>query len=151
MPKKEIDSQKIEDVRIQTVADFILEGLRPKEIKSYCMENFKVCSRTVDNYVKRAKDLIKVAGQKNIEFETAKLMQRFELLFSKCFAYEDYKTCASILKQQSDILKTSGEGEEGGATQLSKLEIVYTNATVDTEKTERELKELRRFKSEHSK
>lgn len=150
MPKKEIDSQKIEDVRIQTVADFILEGLRPKEIKSYCMENFKVCSRTVDNYITRAKDIIKLAGhgQKNIEFEKAKLMQRFELLFSKCFAYEDYKTCASILKQQSDILTIAGEGEEGGATQLSSLNIVYTDLTVDTE---RELEELRRFKSEHSK
>lgn len=146
MKKIEKLDTDISDIRIKEIADMLLKGMRTNFIYDYCNSNYKIKNRQTDNLIKSAKDYIKSAGALDISFEKNLMLERLELLFAGAFELNDFKTCASILKQKSEFLGLDAP-EQANVT-LSPLVIEYTNLTVDTEK---ELAELRLFKKQHSK
>lgn len=139
---EKIDSD-ISDIRIKEIADMLLKGMRSNIIYDYCNSNYKIKNRQTDNLIKSAKNYIKSAGALDISFEKNLMLERLELLFGASFEANDFKTCASILKQKSEFLGLDAVPEQN--ITLSPLTIEMTNLTLDDEA---ELKTLRKFKAE---
>ena len=145
--KKTVQSDnEISDARIKAVAELLLEGIKTREIYARIKSEFKLQNRQIDNLIKSAKDYIKSAGALDISFEKNLMLERLELLFGASFELQDFRTCASILKQKSEFLGLDAPDNVNIAPSTFKIEM--TNLTVDDE---RELKELREFKKKHLK
>lgn len=88
--------------RVSGIINMIIEGCSNLEIYNLSKE-WNCTRRTIDNYLVRARELIIESNKSNLEFEKNKLLHRYELLFRNSFLNQDYKTCATILNQQSKM------------------------------------------------
>jgi hypothetical protein len=97
------------DTRVAKVGDLIIAGANTAQIVAFCVDKYKVNSRTTDRYIQKArKKLAELAiPERKEELNTALL--RYRSLYSKCMTIQDYKTAASI---QDRICKLLGLWDE---------------------------------------
>lgn len=90
------------EIRIKQVSEMILKGVPYLDILQLSDE-WDCTTRTIQNYIAKAKELIIKANETDIKHETAKLKQRYEMLFNLALGNLDLKTCTTILNQQSKM------------------------------------------------
>jgi hypothetical protein len=91
-------------IRIDTVVEMILKGLSRSEIVRQCNSLYGINSRMADNYIADAKKIIKEQCDKNIEQNIATAYNRFNLLFQKSYAIQDYSECRQIQQSINKLL-----------------------------------------------
>lgn len=90
------------ELRIKTISELLIKGVSYLDIMALTDE-YKVSRRTIANYLAKAKELIIESNKTNIEVESSKLKQRYELLFNMALETGDLRTANSILAQQSKM------------------------------------------------
>jgi len=94
------------ELRIKTISELLIKGVSYLDIMALTDE-YKVSRRTIANYLAKAKELIIESNKTNIEVESSKLKQRYELLFNMALETGDLRTANSILAQQSKMFGLS--------------------------------------------
>ncbi len=93
--------------RIAEVAELIVTGLTTGEIHKYIAEKrpeWNIQRRQRCVLIARARETIADAGNTEFIEELGKAIRRLNVLYRLSFAINDYKACAAIVKQITDLL-----------------------------------------------
>lgn len=93
--------------RIAEVAELIVTGLTTGEIHKYIAEKrpeWNIQRRQRCVLIARARETIADAGNTEFIEELGKAIWRLNVLYRQSFAINDYKACAAIVKQITDLL-----------------------------------------------
>lgn len=82
-------SQKLE--RVATAARLLIRGLTPSEIFRYVSEhtNWRVCDRTVERYMREARDLLVKAAKEDIAYMRAVVLGRYHEIYQRALKKGD--------------------------------------------------------------
>jgi len=128
------------DKRVNTIYLMLLQGFQRKQIIQYCSDNFKIGERQTDEYLGKAREIIK----SNIDCDTSskknEILNQFYDLYQKNYALEDYRECRNLLTNISNILgveapkKTdiTSNGETIKSPTSIQVEIITNEDTSDT-------------------
>ena len=104
--KGRVDGIEIEK-RIFSIYQILLQGYTKRRfILQYVSEktDWDVDDRQIDNYIKKAKELILEKFEDDIDFEKSLSLQRFEQLYTMNYKIQDYKECRSIIEARCKLL-----------------------------------------------
>lgn len=128
------------DKRVNIVYLMLLQGFQRKQIIQYCADNFQIGERQTDEYLGKAREIIK----SNIDCDTSskknEILNQFYDLYQKNYALEDYRECRNLLTNISNILgveapkKTdiTSNGETIKVPTSIQVEIITNEDTSDT-------------------
>lgn len=85
--------------RVMKVADMLIEGKSRISIIHYGSDAWNVGERQIEKYLAKARELIKGEIVKNLEFDYAKAIRRYEDLYQKAIDEKDYRLALSINKE----------------------------------------------------
>ncbi len=89
--------------RVGEIISMIINGADRGDIVRYSSKNWGIGERQIDKYIVKAKLRIQREITKNIEFDYAKAIIRYETLYKKAIEVEDYRLALSINKELSSI------------------------------------------------
>lgn len=89
--------------RINEVVDMLIEGRNRFKIIQYGSTQWNIGERQIDKYIAKARDIIQMDVKKNIEYDYAKAIRRYEELYNKAIENKDYRLALSINKEISTI------------------------------------------------
>ncbi|MBN1632308.1 MAG: hypothetical protein JW990_21330 [Thermoleophilia bacterium] len=114
------------DRRVGEVVDLILAGLSMRELHRYIREkhpDWDLGDRQRRRLIERAREEIARAAKPLRELEIGKALMRYDVLYRRSFAINDYKTCAQIVNKVTDLLglaaptRVEHSGPDGGPIQ----------------------------------
>jgi len=92
------------ELRIQTVIEWILQGITYNEIVRYSASKWNIASRQVDNYIKTAKEEIKSCSDLEKEEQITLAIARYNDLYRKNYSIKDYKECRGVQDSLNKML-----------------------------------------------
>ncbi|NML70606.1 hypothetical protein HHL23_12430 [Chryseobacterium sp. RP-3-3] len=81
----------------------LIKAKSRNEIIHYSSENWNVGERQIDKYIAQARKLIQSEIQKNIEYDYAKAVRRYETLYQSAIDNRDYRLASSINKEIANL------------------------------------------------
>ena len=100
MPKS--DKNTIER-RIKSISSMLINGNNREFIVLYCSENWNIGERQADKYISRARTLIEQSVKKQVAYDYAKAVRRYEELYRLSIEKKDYKTALSVNKELTTL------------------------------------------------
>lgn len=91
-------------LRLQQVATWMLEGHRTKDVMKLGADKWGVSERTVERYVKDAKDQIEAMAATEFKSATTLALYRLMELYHAAIEDGDYKTALDVVKTQNRML-----------------------------------------------
>lgn len=90
-----------------TILNFLVEGISEHDLIRLLCEDWNISRTKSRHLIGKAKSLIRDRVEIDETYEMGKIITRMESVYR--FAYEkgDYRTCLSVLKSMTDILKTT--------------------------------------------
>ena len=93
MPKS--DKNTIER-RIKSISSMLINGNNREFIVLYCSENWNIGERQADKYISKARTLIEQSVKKQVAYDYAKAVRRYEELYRLSIEKKDYKPALSV-------------------------------------------------------
>lgn len=119
------------DERVYAVMDLMIQGWPRRKIIQIVSTNEKfmwdVVPRQIDNYIAKAKEIIKASAVFDRDEEIGAAIERYRDLFAKSSMLHDYKACLAISKELTELLglKPKQQLELSGKLKMDgKMEIV---------------------------
>ena len=100
MPKS--DKNTIER-RIKSISSMLINGNNRDFIVLYCSENWNIGERQADKYISKARTLIEQSVKKQVAYDYAKAVRRYEELYRLSIEKKDYKTALSVNKELTTL------------------------------------------------
>ena len=100
MPKS--DKNTIER-RIKSISSMLINGNNREFIVLYCSENWNIGERQADKYISKARTLIEQSVKKQVAYDYAKAVRRYEELYRLSIEKRDYKTALSVNKELTTL------------------------------------------------
>lgn len=100
MPKS--DKNTIER-RIKSISSMLINGNNREFIVLYCSENWNIGERQADKYISKARTLIEQSVKKQVDYDYAKAVRRYEELYRLSIEKKDYKTALSVNKELTTL------------------------------------------------
>ena len=100
MPKS--DKNTIER-RIKSISSLLINGNNREFIVLYCSENWNIGERQADKYISKARTLIEQSVKKQVAYDYAKAVRRYEELYRLSIEKKDYKTALSVNKELTTL------------------------------------------------
>ena len=100
MPKS--DKNTIER-RIKSISSMLINGNNREFIVLYCSENWNIGERQADKYISKARTLIEQSVKKQVAYDYAKAVRRYEELYRWSIEKKDYKTALSVNKELTTL------------------------------------------------
>ena len=100
MPKS--DKNTIER-RIKSISSMLINGNNREFIVLYCSENWNIGERQADKYISKARTLIEQSVKKQVAYDYAKAVRRYEVLYRLSIEKKDYKTALSVNKELTTL------------------------------------------------
>ena len=100
MPKS--DKNTIER-RIKSISSMLINGNNREFIVLYCSENWNIGVRQADKYISKARTLIEQSVKKQVAYDYAKAVRRYEELYRLSIEKKDYKTALSVNKELTTL------------------------------------------------
>ena len=100
MPKS--DKNTIER-RIKSISSMLINGNNREFIVLYCSENWNIGERQADKYISKARTLIEQSVKKQVAYDYAKAVRRYEELYRLSMEKKDYKTALSVNKELTTL------------------------------------------------
>lgn len=91
--------QNIVYKRIAEVSEMLIEGKSRAHIVQYSSDNWNIGERQTDKYISKAREYLLSEIKRDIEYDYAKAMKRFESLYNKAIDKKDYKLALAINKE----------------------------------------------------
>lgn len=92
-------SKYIVNQRIADVSEMLIEGRSRGFIVQFGSDNWNIGERQVDKYISKAREVVKGGVIRNLEFDYAKAVRRYESLYQKAMENEDYRLALSVNKE----------------------------------------------------
>ena len=102
------------NIRVNEIIELIVMGFTRADILQYVAnigkkENddrnpWNVCIKTIDNYTRRARKLLEKSAKTITKRELGLAIRRFEDLFKRNLAIQDYKAALSVQKAKNELL-----------------------------------------------
>lgn len=96
-------SKHIVNQRINEIAEMLIEGKSRNGIIQYSSGCWELGERQIDKYIAKARDLIQQEITKDLGFDYAKSIKRFESLYHKAYEGKDYRLALAVNKELSTI------------------------------------------------
>lgn len=96
-------SKQVVNERIEKTSQLMIDGKSRADIIQFSSENWKIGERQVDKYIAKAREFIQSEITRNIEFDYAKSIKRYENLYQKAIECKDYKLALSVNKEISNL------------------------------------------------
>ncbi len=96
-------SKNTTNQRVSEVSEMLIKGQTRSNIFHYTSVNWKVGARQVDNYIAKARVLIQNDIIKNLEYDYAKAIKRYESLYNRALDLEDYRLAFTINKELTNL------------------------------------------------
>lgn len=96
-------SKYIVKQRINEVSEMLINAKSRNEIIHYSSDQWNVGERQTDKYIASARGLIQSEIQKNIEYDYAKAVRRYEELYRLAIEGKDYRLASSINKEIANL------------------------------------------------
>jgi len=93
--------------RIQIVAKAILNGYTNRKfLLQYITEtnDWNVSERTLDNYIKSAKEMLDGVLENDLEYEKTIALNRLDSLYFMNYKIHDFRECRNIIESRAKIL-----------------------------------------------
>lgn len=104
------------ELRVQTVYEMILKGATRPFIIRYAAEKWDLSERTVDEYMCRARDIIRETFEdRDRERLIIDTIAKLSDLYVKNYTIEDFRECRNILESRSKLL---------GLNEADKIDVV---------------------------
>lgn len=104
------------ELRVQTVYEMILKGATRPFIMRYAAEKWDLSERTVDEYMCRARDIIRETFEdRDRERLIIDTIAKLSDLYVKNYTIEDFRECRNILESRSKLL---------GLNEADKIDVV---------------------------
>ena len=100
MPKS--DKNTIER-RIKSISSMLINGNNREFIVLYCSENWNIGERQADKYISKARTLIEQSVKKQVAYDYAKAVRRYEELYRLSIEKKDYKNALSVNKELTTL------------------------------------------------
>ena len=100
MPKS--DKNTIER-RIKSISSMLINGNNREFIVLYCSENWNIGERQADKYISKARTLIEQSVKKQVAYDYAMAVRRYEELYRLSIEKKDYKTALSVNKELTTL------------------------------------------------
>ena len=100
MPKS--DKNTIER-RIKSISSMLINGNNREFIVLYCSENWNIGERQADKYISKARTLIEQSVKKQVAYDYAKAVRRYEELYRLSIEKKDYKTALLVNKELTTL------------------------------------------------
>ena len=100
MPKS--DKNTIER-RIKSISSMLINGNNREFIVLYCSENWNIGERQADKYISKARTLIEQSVKKQVAYDYAKAVRRYEELYRLSIEKKDYKIALSVNKELTTL------------------------------------------------
>jgi hypothetical protein len=97
--KNRRSSQAEVELRVMEVSRLLMEGYGREDIVHFSSQKWDVGKRQTSKYIKASKERIRNSVQKEIEYDYAKAVRRYEELFRLTLERKDYRTSATINKE----------------------------------------------------
>ena len=98
--------------RIEKVTAYLVGGAAPAEIKQAGAKEWGVSEKTVEGYIKSAREIISADVVADKTFALKLAGRRLNMLFSRNMAIKDYKAALSVLQEYNKLHGLHG-GEAG--------------------------------------
>ena len=89
--------------RIKSISSMLLNGNNREFIVLYCSENWNIGERQADKYISKARTLIEQSVKKQVAYDYAKAVRRYEELYRLSIEKKDYKTALSVNKELTTL------------------------------------------------
>ena len=89
--------------RVILIANMLVEGKSRSSIIHYSSDNWNIGERQVDKYISKAREIITKETIRNLEFDYAKAIKRYEDLYRKALEIEDYRLALAVNKEISNL------------------------------------------------
>ena len=76
-------------VRVAEIATMLINGSCRADLLQFIAEKWNVGERMSDNYIKRAKEEITLSVKKDIQYDYAKAVRRYEFIYQKVIDKKD--------------------------------------------------------------
>ena len=98
------------DLRVNTIYDLIITGLRRADILKYVAEktDWGISSRQVDRLVRSAYGVLDREAAPIRLRELKKCLRRLDQLYSRSMQITDFKTCLAVEKTRIELLDLDG-------------------------------------------
>ncbi|SDF29309.1 hypothetical protein [Epilithonimonas hungarica] len=90
-------------IRIGEIVTLLLKGENREDILRFSAEKFQIKKRMAENYLSKAQFLIEKSVEKNINYDYAKAIRRYEELYQKSLKEGDYRLAVSINKELANL------------------------------------------------
>ena len=91
-------SKHIVNQRINEVVNMLILGYNRDLILQNTSNVWKVSDRQIDTYISKARTLIEQSVKKQVAYDYAKAVRRYEELYRLSIEKKDYKTACRVLK-----------------------------------------------------
>ncbi|MEN2799670.1 hypothetical protein [Capnocytophaga sputigena] len=89
--------------RIKSISSMLINGNNREFIVLYCSENWNIGERQADTYISKARTLIEQSVKKQVAYDYAKAVRRYEELYRLSIEKKDYKTALSVNKELTTL------------------------------------------------
>lgn len=89
--------------RIKSISSMLINGNNREFIVLYCSENWNIGERQADKYISKARTLIEQSVKKQVAYDYAKAIRRYEELYRLSIEKKDYKTALSVNKELTTL------------------------------------------------
>ena len=89
--------------RIKSISSMLINGNNREFIVLYCSENWNIGERQADKYISKARTLIEQSVKKQVAYDYAKAVRRYEELYRLSIEKKDYKTALSVNKELTTL------------------------------------------------
>jgi hypothetical protein len=100
MPKSDKNTM---ERRIKSISSMLINGNNREFIVLYCSENWNIGERQADKYISKARTLIEQSVKKQVAYDYAKAVRRYEDLYRLSIEKKDYKTALSVNKELTTL------------------------------------------------
>ena len=96
-------SKYIVNQRIKEVVSMLILGYNRDLILQNTSNLWKVSDRQIDTYISKARTLIEQSVKKQVAYDYAKAVRRYEELYRLSIEKKDYKTALSVNKELTTL------------------------------------------------
>lgn len=96
-------SKTIVNQRVLEIIEMLINGKSRISIVHYGSTNWSVGERQIDKYIAKARAIIQDEVVKNLEYDYAKAIKRYENLYQHALEEKDYRLALSVNKEITSL------------------------------------------------
>lgn len=100
--------------RLLSILNYLIEGVAETDLLMKICEEWELSRAKARHIIQKAKNMIRELVDIDENYELGKIIARMEYVYRLAYEKGDYRTCLSVLKSMTDIMKTAITKDSSG-------------------------------------